>query len=61
MHLRCANRNVLVVGSVLLLAGLCSPRGVPVRLERNVQSLNEQRAQPLTDSTRRSIFTTLTG
>lgn len=38
MHSRFANRNVLVVGSVLLLASLCSPREVPVRSEQNVQS-----------------------
>jgi ketosteroid isomerase-like protein len=38
MHLRFANRNVLVAGSVLLLASLCSPREVPVRSEQNVQS-----------------------
>ena len=39
MHLRSANRQVLVVTcSVFLLSILCSPREVPMRSEQNVQS-----------------------
>lgn len=39
MHMRSANRHVLVVAcSVFLLGSLCSPREVPMRYEKNVQS-----------------------
>jgi ketosteroid isomerase-like protein len=39
MHMRSANRNVLVVTcSVFLVGTLCSPREVPMRSEQNVRS-----------------------
>jgi ketosteroid isomerase-like protein len=48
MHMRSANRHVLVVTfSVFLLGSLCSPREVPMKSEQNVQQ-SEQ-------STRRTI------
>ena len=50
MHMRSANRHVLVVTcSVFLLGGLCSPRELPMRYEQNVQS-GEQATRTTIDS-----------